>query len=379
MNNQSKLTLDIIGDYIRNNLGHFKSSDEEFIIVQNTKKINSDKINSDKINSDKNNFEKPNKIKTIQIKKNINDILNDISVDESIKFPNKHFENLHFIDLLESFLLFKPTNNFMIEEKEYSYSFYSCILSSLNNDYTKATDKYKFNSINNLISYLKSDVSMDGYKNNGYSKIGIKKNDLIKDINSDKISDMVIRYVTDALHINLFLFDDKNIKYFGGDFIVFKNIILMLKHDEKYYIICTDKEKYFKFNSNDLIKQILLNTDKLKLVFTESFNYTGYNLTMNHIKNENEKTEKIEYTDRLNGYESDSDLESEKSNNEENQDNLDNLDITFHKEINENQSLIDLQKKAKELKIDIFYISGDNRKMKNKKELCKEIINKINL
>ena len=370
MNNQTKLTLDIIGEYIRNNLGHFKPSDEEIIIVQNTKKTNTEKSNHIKPKLSLDNSK-------ICEKKNINDILNDISINELIKFPLKYFEKLSFVDLLESFLVFKPSCEFTIDEKEYSYSFYSCILSSLNNDYIKATDKYKFNSINNLISYLKSDVSMDGYKNHGYSKIGLKKNDLIKDINNDKISDILIRYVTDALHINLFLIDDKNIKYFGGEFIVFKNIVIILKHNDKYYLICTEKDKYFRFNSNDLIKQILLNSNKLKLVFAESFNYTGYNLKLNPINKINEineineikttkPTEKIEYTDRLNGYESESESESNSESNN-----------IFHKEINENQSLIDLQKKAKELNIEIFYTGATTRRMKNKKELCKEIINKI--
>jgi hypothetical protein len=375
MNNQTKLTLDIIGEYIRNNLGHFKPSDEEIIIVQNTKKINTEKSNHIKPKLSLDNS------KIICEKKNIDDILNDILINESIKFPLKYFEKLSFVDLLESFLLFKPSCEFTIDEKEYSYSFYSCILSSLNNDYIKATDKYKFNSINNLISYLKSDIAIDGYKNHGYSKIGWKKNDLIKDINNNKISDMVIRYITDALHINLFLIDEKHIKYFGGDFIVFKNIVIILNHNDKYYLICTEKDKYFRFNSNDLIKQILLNSDKLKLVFSESFNYTGYNLTLNPISKINEiktieTTEKIEYTDRLNGYESESESESE-SELDSNNVNDEISDNIFHKDINENQSLIDLQKKAKELNIEIFYTGATARRMKNKKELCKEIINKI--
>jgi len=39
-------------------------------------------------------------------------------------------------------------------------------------------------------------------------------------------------------------------------------------------------------------------------------------------------------------------------------------------------SLIELQKKAKELNIDTFYYVNGSRKFKNKKELCKDILSK---
>ncbi len=39
-------------------------------------------------------------------------------------------------------------------------------------------------------------------------------------------------------------------------------------------------------------------------------------------------------------------------------------------------SLIELQKKAKELNIDTFHYVNNIRKFKNKKELCKDILSK---
>ena len=39
-------------------------------------------------------------------------------------------------------------------------------------------------------------------------------------------------------------------------------------------------------------------------------------------------------------------------------------------------SLVELQKKAKELNIDTFHFVNGSRKIKNKKELCKDILSK---
>jgi hypothetical protein len=206
----------------------------------------------------------------------------------------------------------------------------------------------------NLLNYLKKDIMIDGFKEHKYSQMKWKKDDICK--NLEKINDKVIRYISDALHVNIFYMDEKNIYYCGGNFIVFKKIILLLKYDNIYYLIGKDKNKTFTFNNNDFIKSILINPEKMTLIFEENFNPVSSNWN-NFIKN-NMSTDNIEYTDKLNGY----DIEDD-----------DNKDIKDDY-INESMSLIELQKKAKELEIDIFYEIDGVRKIKNKKKLCKDIL-----
>ena len=276
--------------------------------------------------------------------------------------------------MFDDFFLIKPISDFSIEEKELNYSFYSALLSALNDNYFNETIKYKLESINNLMAYMKSDMAMDGFKNYQYSKLKWTKNQIIKDINSNSISDKIIRCVSDILHINIFLINSGNIEYYGGDFLVFKKIVILFKHNDYYYIISDEKNKYFHFNSNELIKSILINNNCIKLKLCENFNSIGYEkINKNHFKNDvkndikKEKNNEIEYTDRLNGFESESDSESESKSKSE-------KEFIGNDEINHDMSLIELQKKAKELKIDTFYFVGEVRKMKNKKELCTEII-----
>jgi hypothetical protein len=343
MEAQSKLTIDIIAEYIRNNLKNFIENDEIVIVQKPIKNEKSDNILKERKEKKYNNLDEFI-------------ILLDKTGKE--KFPKEFIKTLKFVDLFDNFFLIKPISDFLIEEKEYNYSFYSAILTSLSENYCKESTKFKLESINNLLSYMKSDMAMDGFKNYNYSKLKWTKNQIIKDINSNSISDKIIRCVSDILHINIFIINSNFIEYYGGDFLVFKKIIILFKHDDYYYIISDNDNKYFHFNSNDLIKSILINNEHINLKLCEKFNSIGYEKISNNdtIK---EKNNEIVYTDRLNGFESESESDKE---------------FVENNEINHNMSLIELQKKAKELNIETFYFVGEVRKMKNKKELCTEII-----
>ncbi len=140
----------------------------------------------------------------------------------------------------------------------------------------------------------------------------------------------------------------------------------MLKYNNRYYLLTTKEDKIFTFNSNDYIKSILTHPENLKLIFTDKFNAVSFDWTklLNLCKKNNVEIETklpIAYNDKLNGY--DIDEETVKDDTPNKQD-----------EFNENMSLIELQKKAKELNIDTFYYANGSRKFKNKKELCKDIL-----
>ena len=372
MEAQSKLTLDIIADYIRLNLNNFVNTDEIIIIKKSNKNEKVEHKSTEK------STEKSNEKKEKQYN-NLNEFFTLLDKTGKEIFPIEFIKTIskEFVDLFDNFFLIKPISDFLIDEKEYNYSFYSAILTALNDNYSKESTKYKLESINNLMSYMKSDMAMDGFKNYNYSKLKWTKNQIIKDINSNTISDKIIRCISDILHINIFLINSNNIEYYGGDFLVFKKILILFKYNENYYIISDNENKYFHFNSNELIKSILINNQCIKLKLCEKFNSIGYEkINNNEVKNQ--KPNEIEYTDRLNGF--DSETESETKSNKSDKSNKSNKSNKLEKEfvendeINHNMSLIELQKKAKELNIDTFYFVDDVRKMKNKKELCTEII-----
>jgi hypothetical protein len=152
----------------------------------------------------------------------------------------------------------------------------------------------------------------------------------------------------------------------------------MLKHNDKYYLLHTKEHKLFTFNQNDYIKSILTHPENFKLIFAEEFNpvSSDWAKLLNLCKKYNteplqnnsplQNKSLITYNDKLNGYDIDEETVKDDTPVLEKQDEY----------INDNMSLIELQKKAKELNIDTFYYVNGSRKFKNKKELCKDILSK---
>ena len=123
----------------------------------------------------------------------------------------------------------------------------------------------------------------DCFRQHGYSSLKWTKKSLLELIKNNIFNDKLIRIICDILHINMFYIDndDENkIKYVGGDFIVFKKIILMLKMNNIFYIIYDKNSSYgklFHFNSNNFIKSLLLNNECITLIFCEKFLCVGRN------------------------------------------------------------------------------------------------------
>jgi hypothetical protein len=351
-----KLTIDMIKTYIKNNIKSF--SNEEIIEV---------KKSYDK----KNNYSNETKEKTL------NDYINKDF--KTLKIESIFFPDLFSKNLLKDFLIFDSLYNVSFKDDNINLntiSFYYSVLSSLENNFDTETSENKYKLYLSLINYLKKDIMIDGFKQHKYSKLKWTKNHIFKSIENNIIDDKLIRYVSDALHINIFYIKNNKINYVGGEFIVFKKIVLLLNVNDKYYLICDNNNKSYYFNNNDFIKSIITNNSNINIIFEEKFNPVGsdWNKEIKIEDNKiNKKETEIEYTDRLNGYDIDNtennSSESESESEEEN---------TIDDEINESLSLIELQKMAKEYKIDIFYYIDDIRKIKNKKQLCNEILKNKN-
>lgn len=363
-----KLTLDIIKEYIRNNISSF--TDEEVLIEIAPKK--KDKVDNFKINKE---------LSEKETKKTLEQIISSIDkkINSTTEFPIEYFSNLYSKNLMKDFLILNSISqsDMPVEQEDINInnlSFYYSIFCAVEPDFLKMSSENKYQAYINLISYLKKDIMIDGFKQHQYIKLKWTKNDIFKNLEKNIVDNKIIRYVSDALHLNILYIDGENICYVGGDFIVFKKMIIMLKYNNKYYLLTTKEDKLFTFNSNDYIKSILTHPDNLKLIFTEDFNLVSsdwnklLNLCKKSAEQEQIKTKSpITYNDKLNGYDIDEDTVK---------DDTPTLVEKQDEYINENMSLIELQKKAKELNIDTFYYANGARKFKNKKELCKDILSK---
>jgi hypothetical protein len=359
-----KLTLDIIKEYIRDNINSF--TDEEILIeVAIPKK------------KDKVDFQVSSSIK--ETPKTLEQIISSIDKKSGIdaNFPIECFSNLYSKNLLDNFLILNSISqlDIQLEQEDINIknlSFYYSIFSAVEPNFLKMSSENKFQAYINLISYLKKDIMIDGFKQHQYSKLKWTKNDIVKNLEKNVVDNKVIRYVSDALHLNIFYIDGDDTCYVGGDFIVFKKMIFMLKYNDRYYLLTTKEDKLFTFNSNYYIKSILTHPDNLKLIFTDKFNAVSFDWTklLNLCKKSTSQSETksvIAYNDKLNGYDIDEEtVKDETPTLIEKQDEY----------INENMSLIELQKKAKELNIDTFHYVNSSRKFKNKRELCKDILSK---
>lgn len=364
-----KLTLDIIKEYIRNNISSF--TDEEILIevVVPKKKEKPENLNTNKTISPK------------ETPKTLDQIISHIDKKSGIdaNFPIEYFSNLYSKNLLTDFSILNSISksDISLEQEDINItnlSFYYSIFCAVDTDFLKMSSENKFQTYINLISYLKKDIMIDGFKQHQYSKLKWTKNDIVKNLEKNIVDNKVIRYVSDALHLNIFYIDGDDTCYVGGDFIVFKKMIFMLKYNNRYYLLTTKEDKLFTFNSNNYIKSILTHPENLKLIFTDKFNAVSFDWTklLNLCKKNNTEIEikpktSIAYNDKLNGY--DIDEETVK-------DDTPTLIDKQDEYINENMSLIELQKKAKDLNIDTFYYVNGSRKFKNKKELCKDILSK---
>ena len=215
-----RLTIDMIKDYIRDNI---KSFTNEEVIIQYTPKQNT--------------IKEKNIIKNEDEQKTLDSImLEDFNI---IKVEKNFFPDLYQNNLFENFLILNPLYKFTNEDTTIdlkTLSFYYSVLSSLDNKFYSDTHDYKYKSYINLMSYLKKDIMMDGFKQHKYSKLRWNKNQIYKHFEKNTLDDKVIRYVSDALHINIFYIKDDKIYYPGGDFIVFKKIVLLLNYNNTFYL-----------------------------------------------------------------------------------------------------------------------------------------------
>ena len=355
-----KISLDILIKYIKDNINIINDSD---IIIETEKK------------------------------QNINKTLKPV-----IKKEKSFQEN--FDEALSG------STDFLIYKVDNEYSFYKSLLSIFDLNFSAfGLDKQNL-IIKNFIQYLKSDIMMLGFAQYEYSKIKFNKKNMYDDLDKNIISKEIMRYCADVFHINIFYIDynDGTINYTGGNFIPFKKSIVLLKINDMFSILQINNSKIFRFNNNEFFDSILKNTDKINLLTCEKFNICTEDLNKYIKKDKNDKNDKqkntetdtyidfdkimektnnkmqdnsSEFNDNLNGYDiDDNDIEdSDKSKtiikfDTKTEEKIEHIDTR----VNENMSLSELQKLAKEHGISTTIVIDGKKKIKNKKDLCTEIL-----
>ena len=211
----------------------------------------------------------------------------------------------------------------------------------------------------------------------------MKKIKLNKTLKSHKVDLDIIRFVSDYLHINIFLFDEtinaNKIIYCSGDFIPYKKCIVLYHDEDTYYPVITSNYKVFKFEQSvvkfmlsDISRIVTHDNTVFNLVTEVLDSYINKDIAQlieDNIKipiNKPEETASV-----VNGF--DDEYSPTEKEVESDQDSDHESDAEANNKLEEymTYSLKDLQKLAKDNNIDIKNKAG---KFKTKKELAEELI-----
>ena len=138
-----------------------------------------------------------------------------------------------------------------------------CLLQAFDIDVKHLDDTY-----DSLLSGLKKN-KFDEF---GYKFLGWTKKQMIEVVSSRSQSKkMMMKYLADYLHINLFVIDgpDDCIYFVGGEhYIRYKKHVLVLKNSEHYELLCTDTGKYFTHRDN-VVKNLIKHKDKIEVLLPQ--------------------------------------------------------------------------------------------------------------
>ena len=218
-----------------------------------------------------------------------------------------------------------------------------------------------------------------------FNKLNMKKIKLNKTLKSHKVDLDIIRFVSDYLHINIFLFDEtinaNKIIYCSGDFIPYKKCIVLYHDEDTYYPVITSNYKVFKFEQS-VVKFMLSDISRIATHDNSSFNLVTevldsyINKDIAQLIEDNMKipiNKPEETASVVNGFDDEySPTEKEVEFDSESSDLEQECEATNNKlEEYMTYSLKDLQKLAKDNNIDIKNKTG---KFKTKKELAEDLL-----
>ena len=214
-----------------------------------------------------------------------------------------------------------------------------------------SVEKNSYTNIENIKSLFYKKLLNDFDSLNLYSKYSfrlhkINKNNLRNSLVNKLINDDIIQLIVNYLNINLVFISDDNISYIAENFkfnIYRPTLILNQLKNNKYQQIYKKNKKVFNSNDNEVIKILKhLNINN----FTNNCNSDNENDNKNDNNNDNDNDNDNDYN----------------KNNIYEEKNYNKTNLTKKK-------LVELQKTAINLKIDIKKTSNNKIGKKNKKKL----------
>ena len=333
-------------------------------------------------------------------------LINTLDLDESITIKNLPDPLNHIIDELSDQNLFRIgtkhenlINNKKCETSLY-WSFLTCIIP---NFYEKFVED-RINYINKLVIKFVFEINTTSlYKDNKYVKLGWKKSNLIKNIQTCTIPEIVLQFLSDYFSLNIFVLNtDKGVvhSFFKeNDLNKYKKNIFLLSINNRYEPIFMNNKSIFDFE--DLIYKVIIDHNKnlircpnidlssnrsIKLFRIGPENLDKY--LVNKLKKENDENEKNNYDELIDSHTNNNVIDLNDSIDTEIDIQNQSEDIFYKKEkdnytsniksISLKLKLKDLQDIAIKLNIDIFSdkkTKNNTKKKKTKSELYNNIVN----
>ena len=147
-------------------------------------------------------------------------------------------------------------------------SFYFAVLYCIKDNFEELTDEDKNRYVTLLIKKVINCAGSLLFDRFRYKVIGWNKKTLATDINSDEITTIVIRFVADLCHINIFVIDiEKDMLFYSGSnpCIIYKKNIILVRHQDSIFEPITAKKRYMHYKS-EFIKFVVKKPHTVQLL-----------------------------------------------------------------------------------------------------------------
>ena len=292
----------------------------------------------------------------------------------------------------------------LINNKKCETSLYWSLLTCIIPDFYEKFVEDRINYINKLVVKFVFEINTTSlYKDNRYIKLGWKKSNLIKNIQTCSVSEMVLQFLADYFSLNIFVLNtNKGVvhAYFKEEELnKYKKNIFLLNIDNHYEPIFINNKTTFDFN--DLIFKVVVDHNKnlircpnidfssnrsIKLFRIGPENLDKY--LVNSIITENNENEKNNFDELIDSHTNNNVIDLNDSIDTEIDIYNQSEDIFYKKEkdnytsniksISLKLKLKELQDIAKKLNLDIYSdkkTKSNTKKKKTKQELYNNIVN----
>ena len=282
----------------------------------------------------------------------------------------KNLDDIYFNNLENTY--FREGSIKEINENNISF-YYSILFLLFKEKFNSLELNQKITFIEIFIKLLKLDVNSEKF--NKFKTLGWKKESVMNYIKNNEINKILLRYISEYLHVNIFIIDleNQNILFSGENpFIKYKKNLFLLKLNENDYEPLFSETKIFPYSSefiklieskSYLIKNLYCDLNKNEV---EEFKIKTNDHSMIFKKRElNNET-----NDLINCFNESSDNENLMSDVNENIKFISERETEINIKEIEKMQVKELREVAKENDI---LLKLNNGKLKTKKQLCEEI------